>query len=98
MNNQQSDFDSVEIESRLLAIEIALRGDLKGNAGALQNLIRLMNDVYNAPEGVKHRITLLEGWKQSKEDRFAGAAWVVKLGWSAGGLILGWLLHYLKVI
>jgi len=90
--------DQAEIEERLSAIEMALRGDLKGNAGALQNLIRLMNDVYNTPEGVKHRVTALEAWKASREDRFAGAVWIVRSGWTVLGLLIGWLLHYLKVI
>lgn len=90
--------DPVEIENRISAIEMALRGDLKGNSGALQNLIRLMNDVYNNPDGVKHRVALLEVWKASREDRFAGAVWVIRSGWAVLGGAVVWILHHVPAI
>jgi len=92
-----SPLDSAEIESRLSAIEVALRGDLKGNAGALQNLIRLMNDVYNTPDGIKPRVGALENWKVAKEERFAGAIWIVRVGWSVIGGSIVWALQHIKI-
>jgi len=90
--------DPIELEERLAAIEVALRGDLKGNSGALQNLIRLMNDVYHATEGLQHRLSVLETWKTSREERLIGATWVIKSMWAAGGLVIGWLLKHFKIV
>ena len=97
MNLQNPQLDPFEIENRISAIEIALRGDLKGNSGALQNLIRLMNDVYNTPEGVRHRLSVLESWKSAKEERFAGAVWLIRTGWTLLGGAFVWVLHHIKL-
>ena len=97
MNSQNPQLDPVEIENRITSIEVALRGDLKGNSGALQNLIRLMNDVYNTPEGINHRLSVLERWKVAKVERFAGAVWLVRTGWSLVGGAFVWALHHIKL-
>lgn len=54
-----------EIERRLCDIETALRGSViaPGDGGALQNLIRVMRDLYEGPEALKVRVSSLEKFR-----------------------------------
>lgn len=77
-----------ELEKRIDAIEEAMRGDMKGNPGMIQQLIRLMNDVYNPTDGHQVRIRRIEDWQNAKENWAKGAYFA----WGILGVIIGFLL------
>ncbi len=85
-----------DMEQRIAAVEEAMRGDLKGNPGVLQNLIRVMNDVYHPEEGLKPRMKLLEMDKVRASSWVSGATWMAKAVWVAvGGAIGYWIKQIL---
>jgi len=80
--------DDLELDKRVIVIEEALRGDLKGNPGLIQQLIRVMNDMYNPHEGHSVRIRRMEDWQNAKENWVRGAYFA----WGSAGVIIGYLL------
>jgi hypothetical protein len=86
-----------EVEQRLTDIEVALRGDLKGSPGILQNLVKLMNDIYIPPDGVMQKVARLEDWQIRKEERAKGAIWVLRGAWAVIFFGIGILVnHFFK--
>jgi hypothetical protein len=66
-----------------------LRGDLRGTPGLLQNVLRLMNDIYTPVEGIAPRLREIEKWRLMKEERAAGAIWMARVVWGIVWAIVG---------
>ncbi len=79
---------NMDISERVSQIEEAIRGDLKGNPGILQNLIRVMNDIYHPEEGLKQKMRHIEDEKIRNAAWFAGVTWLSKLIWAGLGAVL----------
>lgn len=86
-----------DVEKRLTDIEVALRGDLKGSPGILQNLVKLMNDIYIPPDGITQKIKRVEDWQIRKEERALGAIWLLRGIWAVLGFGIGLMVtHFWK--
>lgn len=75
-----------------------MRGDMKGNSGMMQNLIRLMNDMYQEPNGVHPRLGRMELAIIRRDERTAGAIWAGRLVWMFVGGIIGFSGFVITVV
>lgn len=83
------DDETRELSGRVNRIEETLRGDLQGNPGVMQNLIRVMNDIYTNGTGLKGRMAAVETWQLRLESRAQGAAFATKIFHTLfGGIIV----------
>lgn len=83
-----------DLDERLASMEEAMRGDMKGNAGMIQNLIRLMNDMYQEPRGMQPRLSKVEEWQMRKDERANGMSIVVRIIWIVSAFSIGILAHH----
>lgn len=83
-----------ELHGRVSTIEEALRGDMRGNPGIMQNLIRVMNEIYTNGTGLKGRMQSVENWQLQQESRAQGAAFVTKFFHTLfGGIVVAGLAY-----
>ena len=86
-----------DVRDRVAELEVAMRGDLRGNMGVMQNLLALMRTVHEPPDGVVGRVAKLENSQLRHEERAAGAVWAFRLVGAGFFTLLGWALkHYIK--
>lgn len=80
-----------EYEKRISEMEVALRGDMK-TTGLIQHMMRVMDDLYKEPHGLRGRMDAVERKAMGYEERAKGAAWLGRVIWSAGGSLVGGLV------
>ncbi len=68
-------------ESEKEEVMQALRGDLSGTPGLMQNMLRVMNDIYTPPDGLLHRMRRSEEMHMKNTERATGAMIVMRLMW-----------------
>lgn len=79
-------------EIRLTIIEEALNGGMSGKAGIMQNMIRLIEDVYGKDTGLMARMQETETWQVKKDSWISGAHFMSSLVGSTLGVLIIWLL------
>jgi len=85
------------VESQYKEMEVAMRGDMRGTPGMLQNLVRIMNDIYTPPDGLRPQMTAIRENIRSKEDQAKGAIWVLRGAWAVIFFSLGMAIkHFWK--
>lgn len=75
---------------RVASVEEALRGDMRGNPGALQSLIRVMRDLYEGHDA------LIPSVKQLQKERNRTVGWIsgaVAVGTIAAQVIIYIITH-----
>lgn len=97
MNNCDLEDRISQIEADNKSIMEAMRGDLKGNSGMLQNLVRMMNDMYQAPNGVIPRQDRMEMALMRKEERQAGVVWAGRVIWFVCGGLIGFVVFVITI-
>lgn len=72
-------------------IRQVLGGDMKGNPGALQNIVRIMNAIWDEKHGLEPRVITMERVEVERKGFFKGAsfAWGI-----LGGALVGLLMKY----
>lgn len=65
------------VESRVGVIEDALRGDLTGQPGLIQHMMRVLETLHKEPHGLVDRVAGLERKTIVFEERAKGAAMVL---------------------
>ena len=63
-------------------------GDLSGKPGVLQNMLRILNALFDEKEGLVPRLTAMERRELERKGWIDGAKFV----WAAAGGIIVWLL------
>ena len=107
MENPRRDFDTevrrikedidrlksghTDLEAKHLEIRSVMVGDMSGKPGVMQQLVNLMNEIYDPTQGIKRRV---DDWEKIKW-KFAGG-WLVVSAIGTFAFVAAWELFKLS--